>query len=73
MTFHDLPWQVPDDLQSPSPEQQQAAIKKRAFTMMGIGTLIVIVFSDPMVDVLSNVGASNLPPISRQSPVNLPS
>ena len=24
--------------------------------MMGIGTLMVVIFSDPMVDVMSNVG-----------------
>ena len=29
---------------------------RRAFKMMGIGTLMVVIFSDPMVDVMANVG-----------------
>ena len=38
-------------------------IKKRSAIMMGVGTLLVIVFSDPMVDVMSNMGARlSIPP-----------
>jgi len=48
--------EVPDDLANLSPDEQQAAIKSRAFTMMAIGTGLVLVFSDPMVEVMSNVG-----------------
>jgi len=47
--------QVPEDFTSLSPEEQQFAIKKRAFTMLFIGTSLVLVFSDPMVEVLSEV------------------
>lgn len=47
--------EVPEDLTSLSPEQQQRAIKRRAFLMLFIGTALVLLFSDPMVDVLSEV------------------
>ncbi|ACI64854.1 EF containing protein [Thalassiosira pseudonana CCMP1335] len=33
--------------------EEQRAIKRRAFTMLTIGTALVLLFSDPMVDVLS--------------------
>lgn len=39
------------------PKTQQWEIKKSAFKMMGIGTLVVLVVSDPAVDVLSSLGA----------------
>lgn len=48
--------EIPDDLKDLTPEEQQRAIKVRACWMMGIGTLLVLVFSDPAVDVLSNIG-----------------
>jgi len=55
--------EVPEDLQSLSPEQQQSAIKARAFGMMGLGTALVLIFSDPMVEVMSNVGERlSIPP-----------
>lgn len=38
------------------PKTQQWEIKKSAFKMMGIGTLVVLVVSDPAVDVLSSLG-----------------
>lgn len=44
--------EMPEDLQQLSYEQQQTMIKKRAFTMMGLGTVLIIIFSDPMVDVM---------------------
>lgn len=47
--------EVPEDLTSLTPEQQQSAIKRRAFFMLFIGTALVLAFSDPMVDVLSEV------------------
>ncbi len=49
--------EIPDDLKSLSPEQQQRQIKLRSLGMMGLGTAIVIIISDPMVDVLSEIGA----------------
>jgi Ca2+/H+ antiporter len=39
-----------------SPEQQQRAIKIRSCWMMGLGTCLVLLFSDPMVDVLDDIG-----------------
>eukprot|EP00127_Corallochytrium_limacisporum_P006187 Clim_evm4s221 gene=Clim_evmTU4s221 len=48
--------EVPDDLKHEDPEQQLANVKKRAFYMMGLGTVLVLLFSDPMVDVLSEIG-----------------
>ncbi len=47
--------EVPEDLVSLTPEQQQRAIKKRAFLMLFMGTSLVLLFSDPMVEVLSEV------------------
>ena len=54
--------EVPEDFTSLSPEEQQFAIKRRAFTMLFIGTTLVLLFSDPMVDVLSEVAVRlNIP------------
>ena len=47
--------EVPQDLTNLSPEEQQRAIKLRAFTMLFFGTSFVLLFSGPMVDVLSEV------------------
>ena len=47
--------EVPEDLTALSPEEQQSAIKRRAFLMLLVGTTLVLAFSDPMVDVLSEV------------------
>ena len=44
---------IPEDFFNLSPDEQQRAIKRRAFTMLTIGTGLVLLFSDPMVDVLS--------------------
>ena len=46
---------VPEELAHLSPAEQQKAIKKRAFTMLTIGTVLVLVFSDPMVDVMQEM------------------
>jgi Ca2+/H+ antiporter len=53
---HDEEPEVPEDLEDLSPEEQQSAIKKRSFMMMAIGTVLVLLFSDPMVDVLGAFG-----------------
>jgi Ca2+/Na+ antiporter len=47
---------IPDDLKGLSPEEMQHQIKIRSFLMMAWGTFVVLFFSDPMVDVLSEVG-----------------
>ncbi|KAH8095972.1 calcium:sodium antiporter [Aureococcus anophagefferens] len=38
-------------------ERQQTVIKRRAFTTLAVGTAVVLIFSDPMVDVMSEIGA----------------
>ena len=48
--------EMPEDLCHLSPAEQQKRIIRRAFTMMFVGTAVVILFSDPIVDLLSNVG-----------------
>eukprot|EP01013_Petalomonas_cantuscygni_P031123 TRINITY_DN57274_c0_g1_i1.p1 TRINITY_DN57274_c0_g1~~TRINITY_DN57274_c0_g1_i1.p1 ORF type:complete len:607 (-),score=155.12 TRINITY_DN57274_c0_g1_i1:239-2059(-) len=48
---------VPEDLRDLSPQQQQRRILLRALWMMGIGTVLVLVFSDPMVGVLDGLGS----------------
>uniref|UniRef100_M4BED1 EF-hand domain-containing protein n=1 Tax=Hyaloperonospora arabidopsidis (strain Emoy2) TaxID=559515 RepID=M4BED1_HYAAE len=49
--------EVPEDLAHLSIDEQQKKIKMRAAYMMALGTALVLIFSDPMVDVLSEVGA----------------
>jgi Ca2+/Na+ antiporter len=48
--------EIPADLEGLSAEEQQYRIKWRAAIMLGIGTLVTIIMSDPMVDVLSEIG-----------------
>jgi len=48
---------MPEDLEDLSPEEQQKMIKRRAATLMITGLALILIFSDPMVDVMSNVGA----------------
>ena len=48
--------EVPEDLASLSPAQQQRRIKGRAAWMLGLGTLMVLVFSDPAVGVVCELG-----------------
>ena len=45
--------EIPEVFTDLPPDEQQRAIKRRAFTMLAIGTGLVLLFSDPMVDVLS--------------------
>jgi len=57
--FEDLPEEFTDL----SPEEQQTAIKLRAFKMLSIGTLMVVYFSDPMVDVMQEIAVkAQIPP-----------
>jgi Ca2+/Na+ antiporter len=46
---------IPEDFTDMTPEDQQSAIKLRAFTMLAIGTFLVVLFSDPMVDVFQEI------------------
>mmetsp|Transcript_15345 Transcript_15345/g.19003 ORF Transcript_15345/g.19003 Transcript_15345/m.19003 type:complete len:193 (-) Transcript_15345:1051-1629(-) len=48
--------EVPEDLADLPPETQRRRILIRAFNMMGVGTCLVLLFSDPMVDVMSEIG-----------------
>lgn len=48
--------EIPEDLADLSYEDQQRAIKLRAAWMMALGTTVVVVVSDPFVDVLTNWG-----------------
>lgn len=48
--------EFPDDLANLSAEEQQRRIKIRSLWMMSLGTLTVLLFSDPMVDILSEIG-----------------
>lgn len=47
--------EIPEDMAHLPPDQQQVAIKKRAFTLLAIGTVLVLLFADPMVDVMHEV------------------
>jgi Ca2+-binding EF-hand superfamily protein len=47
---------VPEDLADLPPDVQQRRILMRACQMMGLGTVLVLIFSDPMVDVLAEIG-----------------
>jgi len=48
--------EVPEDLASLPPHKQKLRILLRSGWMMGVGTVIVLLFSDPMVDVLNALG-----------------
>ena len=48
--------EVPIDLAHLSPEEQQSRIIFRSLRMMGLGSIMVLLFSDPMVDVLAMLG-----------------
>mmetsp|Transcript_6463 Transcript_6463/g.9536 ORF Transcript_6463/g.9536 Transcript_6463/m.9536 type:complete len:547 (-) Transcript_6463:324-1964(-) len=55
--------EMPEDICDLPPDVQQQIIKKRAFTMLFIGTALVVIFSDPMVDVMQQIAErANLPP-----------
>lgn len=48
--------EMPDELKDLSPEEQQKRVKMKSAWMMGLGTIILVLISDPMVDVLSELG-----------------
>lgn len=47
---------VPEDLSHLAPEEQQRRIKWRAFVKMFLGSALVLIFSDPTVDVMAEIG-----------------
>lgn len=48
--------EMPEEFKGLNEKDQQKAIRYEACRQMGIGTLLVLLFSDPMVDVLSQIG-----------------
>jgi Ca2+/Na+ antiporter len=55
--------EMPEDLAHLSPSEQRKRILQRAFLLMGCGTVLVVFFSDPMVDVLAKLGdMTKIPP-----------
>jgi len=55
--------EVPEDLKDLSPEEQQKAVLSRAKYMLFTGTVIVLVFSDPLVNVLDEIATrTNIEP-----------
>ena len=48
--------EVPEDIKDLAPAEQQRVIKSRAAKLLVLGTALVVVFSDPMVDVMSEIG-----------------
>lgn len=47
--------EVPEEFTHLTPDEQQAAIKRKAFFMLALGTFLVMLFSDPMVDVMQEI------------------
>eukprot|EP00400_MALV-I_sp_L67-5_P000642 gene642-237_t len=48
--------EIPSDLADLSPAQQQWRIRWRACWMITLGVFLIVVFSDPLVDILSEIG-----------------
>jgi len=48
--------EMPEDLADLSPEEQRKKLLQRAFIGMFSGTFVVLLFSDPTVDILSELG-----------------
>jgi hypothetical protein len=48
--------EMPEDLAELSPDEQQYRVKVRSSYLMALGTALVLLFSDPMVDVLNEIG-----------------
>ena len=48
---------MPEDIARLPPDQQQRAIKIRAFLQMFFGTVLVLIFADPMVGALNKFGS----------------
>lgn len=48
--------EVPEDLANLPPSQQRRRIIFRSFRLMAMGTALVLLFSDPMVEVLDQLG-----------------
>eukprot|EP01007_Sphenomonas_quadrangularis_P001250 NODE_216_length_1801_cov_147.860731_g165_i0.p1 GENE.NODE_216_length_1801_cov_147.860731_g165_i0~~NODE_216_length_1801_cov_147.860731_g165_i0.p1 ORF type:complete len:509 (-),score=189.46 NODE_216_length_1801_cov_147.860731_g165_i0:275-1780(-) len=51
---------VPADLADLPPDQQRRRVLQRSLWLMGMGTALVLIFSDPMVAVLNELGENRL-------------
>jgi Ca2+/Na+ antiporter len=49
--------EVPEEFTDLPPDEQQRAIQLRSFYMCTLGTILVVLFSDPMVDVMQEIAA----------------
>ena len=55
--------EMPDELAGLEPAEQQKRLLSMSLTTMGIGTLLVVLFSDPMTDALGELGVrTGVPP-----------
>lgn len=55
--------EMPDELADLEPAEQQRRLLSMSLTTMGIGTLLVVLFSDPMTDALGELGnRTGVPP-----------
>jgi Ca2+-binding EF-hand superfamily protein len=55
--------EMPEEFTDMSPDEQQRAIIKRAFLLLLAGTVLVLIFSDPIVDVFAEIGTrTGIPP-----------
>lgn len=48
--------EMPDDLLDLPPDEQRKRLLNRSFSMLFFGTVLVVLFSDPMTDVLDEIG-----------------
>jgi Ca2+/Na+ antiporter len=48
--------EIPEEFRDLGPDEQRLALLRLSFKQMGIGTILCLVFSDPMVDVLAEIG-----------------
>jgi len=48
--------EMPEEFRNLPPEEQTKAVIKLSFRQMLVGTLLVLIFTDPMVDVLAQIG-----------------
>jgi Ca2+/Na+ antiporter len=48
--------EMPEDFVDLPPEEQQSRLKQRSVMLMLLGTLVVLILSDPMCDVLNELG-----------------
>lgn len=55
--------EMPEEFKDLTPEEQQKQILITSFKQMCIGTFLVLIFTDPMVDVLAQIGTNTGVPV----------